>query len=106
MPRVPIPIFVTSAATCIILSCSVLRVDRQWELLLAAQAVLVGLLVYIPGSSINCSLNVLQSIQNNLVGTGREEAHIYLLSCHFSQMNELNIFIALKINYLPSSGQL
>ena len=31
---------------------------------------------------------------------------IYLLSCHFSQMNELNIFIALKINYLLSLGQL
>lgn len=41
--------------------------------------------------------------RQNRVG---RKANIYLLSCHFSQMNELNIFIALKINYLLSLGQL
>lgn len=51
-----------------------------------------------------CSLNVLRSIQSNLVRTRRKKGNIYLLSCHFSQMNELNIFIALKINYFLSPG--
>lgn len=55
---------------------------------------------------VKCSLNILRSIQSNLVRTEREKANIYLLSCHFFQMNELNILIALKINYLLSLGQL
>lgn len=78
----------------------------QCQLLLLPAQAAHHLLVYISGSYIKCSLNVLWSIQNNLVRTGREKAHIYLLSCRFSQMNELNIFIAFKINYLPSPGQL
>lgn len=64
------------------------------------------LLVCISGSDMKCSLNVLRSVQSNLIRTAREKANIYLLSCRFFQMNELNIFIALKINYLLSPGQL
>lgn len=64
------------------------------------------ILVCISGDYIKCSLNILQSIRSNLVRTERGKANIYLLSCHFAQINELNIFIALKINYLLSPGQL
>lgn len=63
-------------------------------------------LVRISGDDIKCSLNILQSIRSTLVRTERGKANIYLLSCHFAQINELNIFIALKINYLLSLGQL
>lgn len=63
-------------------------------------------LVLISGDYIKCSLNILRSIRSNLVRTERGKANIYLLSCHFAQINELNIFIALKINYLLSPGQL
>lgn len=88
------------------LETAALVAASQCQLPLLADRAPHHLLVCISGSYIKCPLNVLWSIHSNLVRTEREKANINLFSHHFSQMNELNIFITLKINYLLCLGQL